>query len=113
MPITLRNSTTTTDQPQSEFYELPTSFFKLVLGNTLKFSFCYFPDKLTTLDDAEKAMLELYCERAGIKDGQTILDIGCGWGSLCLYIAKKYKNCIKTGITDSKSQKEYIDEQCR
>ncbi|XP_060673624.1 (S)-coclaurine N-methyltransferase-like [Ziziphus jujuba] len=113
MPITLRTSTTTTDQPQSDSYELPTSFFKLVLGNTLKFSCCYFPDKLTTLDDAEKAMLELYCERAGIKDGQTILDIGCGWESLCLYIAKKYKNCMVTGITDSKSQKEYIDEQCR
>ncbi|KAH7523847.1 (S)-coclaurine N-methyltransferase [Ziziphus jujuba] len=113
MPITLRNSTTTTDQPKSDTYELPTSFFKLVLGNSLKFSCCYFPDKLTTLDDAEKAMLELYCERAEIKDGQTILDIGCGWGSLCLYIAQKYNNCMITGITDLISQKEYIDEQCR
>ncbi|XP_048328828.1 (S)-coclaurine N-methyltransferase-like [Ziziphus jujuba] len=109
MPIAL-----STDQQESDIlYELPTSFFKMVLGKNLKFSCYYFSDKSSTLEDAEEAMLELYCERAQIKDGQSILDIGCGWGSLCLYIAQKYKNCSVAGITDSVSQKEYVDEQCR
>lgn len=108
MPIAVE-----TEKPKSQHYELPTSFFKLVLGKNLKYSCCYFPDKSTTLDDAEKAMLELYCQRAQIKDGQTILDVGCGWGSLSLYIAKKYKNCSVTGICNSATQKAYIEEQCR
>uniref|UniRef100_A0A2P2K8Y3 (S)-coclaurine N-methyltransferase n=1 Tax=Rhizophora mucronata TaxID=61149 RepID=A0A2P2K8Y3_RHIMU len=58
-------------------------------------------------------MLELYCERSQLKDGHTVLDIGCGWGSLCLYIAKKYSKCRVTGICNSTTQKEYIEEQCR
>lgn len=76
-------------------------------------SCCYFDDKLRTLEDAEKAMMELYCERAQIKDGHTVLDIGCGWGSLSLYIAQKYKNCRITGICNSTTQKAFIEEQCR
>ncbi|KAL9226896.1 hypothetical protein vseg_002656 [Gypsophila vaccaria] len=94
-------------------YELPTSFFKLVLGQHLKYSCCYFSDKTTSLDDAEEAMLELYCERSEIKDGQNVLDIGCGWGSLSLYIAKKYGGCRVTGVSNSVTQKAHIDEQCR
>lgn len=58
-------------------------------------------------------MMELYCERAKIQDGQSILDVGCGWGSLSLHIAKKYRNCIVTGICNSTTQKAFIDEQCR
>ncbi|KAH7523850.1 (S)-coclaurine N-methyltransferase [Ziziphus jujuba] len=102
-----------TDQPKAQHYELPTSFFKLVLGKNLKYSCCYFEEKSSTLEDAEKAMMELYCERAQIKDGQTILDIGCGWGSLSLYIAQKYRNCRVTGVCNSTTQKAFIDEQCR
>lgn len=101
------------DKPKSQHYELPTSFFKLVLGKNLKYSCCYFLDKSNTLEDAEDAMLELYCERAQVKDGQTILDVGCGWGSLSLYIAKKYKNCRITGICNSTTQKAFIEDQCR
>ncbi|RWR80305.1 S-coclaurine N-methyltransferase-like protein [Cinnamomum micranthum f. kanehirae] len=108
MPIAVE-----TDKPKSQHYELPTSFFKLVLGKNLKYSCCYFQDKSTTLEDAEKAMLELYCERAQIKGGQTILDVGCGWGSLSLYIAKKYSDCRITGICNSTTQKAYIEEQCK
>ncbi|KAH7523849.1 hypothetical protein FEM48_Zijuj06G0055700 [Ziziphus jujuba var. spinosa] len=109
VPITLR----TGPHPEHYPYALPTSFFKLILGKNLKLSCCYFADERSSLEDAEKAMLELYCERAQIKDGQSILDIGCGWGSLCLYIAQKHNNCRVTGITDSGSQKAYIDELCR
>lgn len=76
-------------------------------------SCCYFSDKSKTLEDAEQAMLELYCERSQLKDGHTVLDIGCGWGSLSLYIALKYSNCKVTGICNSTTQKAYIEKQCR
>jgi len=102
-----------TEKPKTQHYELPTSFFKLVLGKHLKYSCCYFTDTSSTLEDAEKAMLELYCERAKLKDGHSVLDIGCGWGSLCLYIAQKYSNCKVTGICNSTTQKSYIEEQSR
>lgn len=108
MPIAVE-----TDKANSQHYELPTSFFKLVLGKNLKYSCCYFQDKSSTLEDAENAMLGLYCERAQVKDGQSILDLGCGWGSLSIYIAKKYPNCCITGICNSITQKSHIEEQCR
>ncbi|KAM3282718.1 (S)-coclaurine N-methyltransferase isoform X1 [Capsicum chacoense] len=102
-----------TEKPKSQHYELPTSFFKIVLGNHLKYSCCYFKDKSSTLEDAEKAMMELYCERSELKDGHTVLDVGCGWGSLSLYIAQKYSGCKVTGICNSVTQKAHIEEQCR
>lgn len=76
-------------------------------------SCCFFPDKSSTLEDAEKAMLELYCERSQIEDGHSVLDVGCGWGSLSLYLAQKYPNCQITGICNSATQKAHIEEQCR
>ncbi|XBI11316.1 hypothetical protein VPH35_138401 [Triticum aestivum] len=108
MPIAIE-----TDTAKTQHYELPTTFFKLVLGKNLKYSSCYFPDDSSTLEDAEVAMLELYCERAQLQDGQSILDVGCGWGSLSVYIAKKYRNCNITGICNSTTQKAFIEEQCR
>lgn len=77
------------------------------------YSCCFFPDKSSSLEDAEKAMLELYCERSQLKDGLTVLDVGCGWGSLSLYIAQKYPNCQVTGVCNSTTQKTYIEEKCR
>ncbi|KAL6216827.1 hypothetical protein ACLB2K_010045 [Fragaria x ananassa] len=108
MPIAIK-----TDDAKAQHYEVPTSFFKMVLGNNLKYSCCYFTDKSSSLEDAEKAMLEMYCERSQIKDGDSVLDVGCGWGSLSLYIAEKYKNCKVTGICNSATQKAFIEEQCR
>ncbi|KAL6295986.1 hypothetical protein ACE6H2_004128 [Prunus campanulata] len=108
MPIAIK-----TDDPKAQHYEVPTSFFKIVLGKNLKYSCCYFTDGSSTLEEAEKAMLELYCERSQIKDGHTVLDVGCGWGSLSLYIAQKYRNCKVTGICNSTTQKAFIEEQCR
>lgn len=88
--------------------------FYVLIGLSLhKSSCCYFSHKSNSLEDAEIAMLELYCERSQLKDGHTVLDVGCGWGSLSLYIAQKYSNCKITGICNSKTQKEHIDEQCR
>ena len=108
MPIAIK-----TEDAKSQHYELPTSFFKLVLGKNLKYSCCYFPNESSSLEDAENAMLEMYCKRAQIQDGHTVLDVGCGWGSLSLYIARKYTNCRITGICNSKTQKAYIEEQCQ
>lgn len=107
MPIAINS-----EAPKAQHYELPTPFFKLVLGKHLKYSSAYFTTTTSTLDEAEEAMLELYCERAKVKDGQTILDIGCGWGSLTLYVAKKYPNCQVTSICNSTTQKDFIEEQC-
>nr|POF16055.1 (s)-coclaurine n-methyltransferase [Quercus suber] len=101
MPIAIK-----TDDPKTQHYELPTSFFKLC-------SCCYFSDNSKTLENAEETMLELYCERSQLKDGHTVLDVGCGWGSLSLYIAQKYSNCRVTGICNSTTQKAHIEEQCR
>ncbi|KAK9101425.1 hypothetical protein Scep_024855 [Stephania cephalantha] len=66
-----------------------------------------------TLDEAEIALLDLYCERSHIKEGHRVLDLGCGHGALTMHVARKYKNCHVTGITYSVSQKEYIEEQCK
>ncbi|PIA64715.1 hypothetical protein AQUCO_00100287v1 [Aquilegia coerulea] len=96
-----------------ESYDIPISFLNLMFGKTLKQSACYFDHEVMTLDEAEIAMHDLYCERAQIKDGQSILDVGCGHGSLMFHIAQKFKNCIVTGITNSITQKNFIEEQCR
>ncbi|KAG9133476.1 hypothetical protein Leryth_013286 [Lithospermum erythrorhizon] len=108
MPIAIQ-----TDAAKSQHYELPTSFFKLVLGKHFKYSCCLFEDTMSTLEDAEKAMLGMYCERSQLQDGHSVLDVGCGWGSLSIYIAQKYSNCKVTGICNSVTQKAHIEEQCR
>ncbi|KAI3754831.1 hypothetical protein L1987_54622 [Smallanthus sonchifolius] len=107
MPIAVK-----TEDAKSQHYELPTSFFNLVLGKNFKYSCCYFRDKSSTLEDAEEAMLQIYCEKSQLQDGHTVLDVGCGWGSLTLYIAQKYSNCKITGVCNSVTQKAHIEEQC-
>ncbi|OVA08389.1 Mycolic acid cyclopropane synthase [Macleaya cordata] len=98
----------------SKLYEAPFSFLRIKLGSTIKESCSYFKDNESmTLDEAEIAMLDLYTERAQIKDGQSVLDLGCGLGAVTLHVAKKYKNCNVTGITNSVEQKEYIEGKCK
>ncbi|XP_068635167.1 (S)-coclaurine N-methyltransferase-like [Aristolochia californica] len=104
---------TESDSLNSEMYEVPISFLKTMFGKLLKESACYFKDDSMTLDEAEAAMLDLYCERAQLKDGQKLLDLGCGQGAVTLHVAQKYKNCHVTAITNSASQKKYIEDQCR
>uniref|UniRef100_A0A6V7QRA1 (S)-coclaurine N-methyltransferase n=1 Tax=Ananas comosus var. bracteatus TaxID=296719 RepID=A0A6V7QRA1_ANACO len=96
MPIAVE-----TDKPNPSIMSYLHHFLSLCLG------------RISNTEDAEDAMLELYCERAQLRDGQTILDVGCGWGSLSLYIAKKYRNCTITGICNSITQKAFIEERCR
>ena len=102
-----------TDDPNRQHYEVPAQFFQLVLGKWLKYSCCYWPAGVSTLDAAEEAMLRLTCERARLEDGMEILDLGCGWGSLSLWIAEKYPNSSVLAVSNSRTQRAYIEAQCR
>ena len=113
--IELRNSPLAieTEAANRQHYEVPTAFFQLCLGKRLKYSSCYYPTGRESLDQAEEAMLALYGERARLADGQSILELGCGWGSLTLWIAEHYPNARITGVSNSASQREHILARCR
>jgi cyclopropane-fatty-acyl-phospholipid synthase len=111
----LRNSPVAihTDTANAQHYELPPAFFKLCLGKRLKYSGCYYPSGAESLEQAEDAMLELYGERAQLVDGQRVLELGCGWGSLTLWMAERYPNAKIVAVSNSNQQREYIETQCR
>ena len=100
-----------TTDANSQHYEVPTSFYDRVLGQHKKYSCCYFESHVSNLSTAEEAMLALSCERAGIKDGMDILELGCGWGSLTLWLGRHYPNARITAVSNSGTQKDYILEQ--
>jgi cyclopropane-fatty-acyl-phospholipid synthase len=102
-----------TDDPNKQHYEVPTEFFQVVLGKWLKYSCCYWPEGIETIDQAEEAMLHLTCDRARLEDGMDVLDLGCGWGSLSLWIAALYPNSRVVALSNSRTQGEYIERQCR
>ncbi len=95
-----------------QHYEVPTRFYQLCLGPRLKYSSCYYPTGGETLAQAEEIMLQLTCERARLMDGQDILELGCGWGSLTLWMAEKYPHSRITGVSNSATQKLHIDAEC-
>lgn len=97
-----------TGAANDQHYEVPSRFFELCLGRRLKYSSCYYPTGRETLDEAEEAMLTLYGERALLADGQRILELGCGWGSLTLWMAERYPNARITGVSNSNGQREHI-----
>lgn len=98
-----------TDAANAQHYELPSSFFAAHLGPRMKYSCCLYPTGEETLGEAERAMLECYVERAGLADGQDILELGCGWGSLSLWLARRFPNSRIVGLSNSHSQREYIE----
>jgi cyclopropane-fatty-acyl-phospholipid synthase len=102
-----------TDAANVQHYEVPAEFFQRVLGPRLKYSSCFWPQPSTTLPEAEDAMLDLFCQRAGIADGMEILELGCGWGSLCLWIAQRYPRCKVMAISNSRTQRAFIESRCR
>lgn len=111
----LRNSdnaigTQTTNRQQQE---LPAEFFQLCLGKQLKYSSCYWEDSTTSLSMAEEHMLRLYGERAELANGQRILELGCSWGSLTLWMAKRYPEARITAVSNSPMQREFIEARCR
>jgi len=100
------------DSANVQHYEVPVGFFLRVLGPRLKYSCCYWPHPETTMAGAEETMLDLFCRRASIEDGMEILELGCGWGSLCLWIAQRYPHCRILAISNSNTQREYILSRC-
>ena len=102
-----------TDDANKQHYEVPTEFFKLCLGPRLKYSSGYWPREDTTFAESEEAMLALTCERAELADGQHILELGCGWGSLTLWMAEHFPNAKITGVSNSRTQREHIEAEAR
>ena len=98
-----------TGEANEQHYELPCDFFQLVLGKHLKYSSCYYLHPSDTLEQAEARMLALTAQRAGLKDGDRILELGCGWGSLSLWMAKAFPNSNVTAVSNSRTQKQFID----
>jgi cyclopropane-fatty-acyl-phospholipid synthase len=94
-----------------QHYEVPARFFELVLGKHLKYSSALWLEGTRTLDEAEQAMLVVTSERASLTDGQRVLELGCGWGSLSLYMAEHFPHSQIVGVSNSSSQKEFIDTQ--
>ncbi len=100
-----------TQDANIQHYEVPTQFYQLCLGKRLKYSSGLWTDDVTTLDAAEEKMLALTCERAALADGQRILELGCGWGSLSLWMAEHYPQAQITGVSNSRTQKAHIDAE--
>ena len=101
------------EKANEQHYEVPPAFFENVLGKHLKYSSGYWPDGVNSLDDSEESMLELSFERAQLADGDSILELGCGWGSLTCYMASKLPNSKITAVSNSKDQKEHILNRCK
>ena len=102
-----------TDIANQQHYELPTKFFTYVLGKNLKYSCSFYSKTVKSLDEAEDNMLNLYCERTQLKDGMHILELGCGWGSLTLFMARKFPKAHITAISNSKSQCQFIENKMK
>jgi cyclopropane-fatty-acyl-phospholipid synthase len=98
-----------TDDANRQHYEIPPEFFRVVLGKRMKYSCALWCEGVTGLDAAEEAMLDTVCKRAGLKDGQRVLDLGCGWGALSFYIAERFPSCRVLALSNSHTQKAYID----
>jgi len=92
----------------AQHYEVPAEFFGLALGQHRKYSSCWWPDGVERLDEAEAAALAATCERAGLAPGQDVLELGCGWGSLTLWMAEHYPQSRITAVSNSSSQRRYI-----
>jgi cyclopropane-fatty-acyl-phospholipid synthase len=100
-----------TEKANAQHYEVPASFFTRVLGPRRKYSCCEWNDATQTLADAEAAALATTCERAGLADGQRILELGCGWGALTLWMAERYPSSTVTALSNSHSQRSFIEAE--
>jgi cyclopropane-fatty-acyl-phospholipid synthase len=100
-----------TADANEQHYEVPTPFYQYCLGRHLKYSSGYWKDGVSDLDTAERDMLELTCSRAELSDGQGVLELGCGWGSLSLFMSARFPGSTFTVVSNSRTQKQYIDAQ--
>jgi len=94
-----------------QHYEVPTEFFLLTLGHRLKYSCCHYGNDVKALDQAEISALAETCAHAEIEDGMEILELGCGWGSLSLWVAEMYPQSQITSVSNSRTQREFILER--
>ncbi len=101
------------EKANEQHYEVPTSLFEIMLGKNMKYSSCYWTDDVQDLDSAEDVSLKLTCEHATLADGMDILELGCGWGSLTLWMASHYPNSHITAVSNSNSQREHITAQAK
>ena len=98
----------TPELANEQHYEVAPEFFEAVLGRRLKYSCALWPEGVADLDAAEQCMLSLTCDRAQIRDGMRVLDLGCGWGASSLSIAENYPGCRMLAVSNSKLQREFI-----
>ena len=96
------------DLANEQHYEVPAAFFNEVLGENRKYSCCHWSGDVGNLNKAEAAALRITVERAGICDGMQVLDLGCGWGSLSLWVAEHFPNAAVTSVSNSRSQHDFI-----
>ena len=101
------------EKANEQHYEVPPEFFEYVLGKNLKYSSGYWPNGINTLDESEDSMLEKTFRRSDLKDGMHVLELGCGWGSLTCYMAKKLPNSKIVAVSNSKDQRDYINRRCK
>ena len=114
--ISRMNAANIAEVPQlanAQHYEVPAEFFYHCLGNQGKYSSCFWMHDTIDLDDAEILALQQTCDHADLQDGQHILELGCGWGSLSLWMATHYPKAQITGVSNSKSQREYIMQMAK
>jgi cyclopropane-fatty-acyl-phospholipid synthase len=107
-PIALRP-----EDANHQHYEQPPELFRIFLGPRLKYSSGFWPAGVEELSASEEAALQLVAERAGLADGQLILDLGCGWGAFSLYAAEHYPSSRILAVSNSIAQAEWIREECR
>ena len=98
-----------TKTANEQHYEVPSEFFQTFMGPHLKYSCGYWPRPDVSLAESEESMLQLTCDRAGIEDGMDILELGCGWGSLSLWMAQRYPQSRIVAVSNSRTQKNFID----
>jgi len=100
-----------TADANEQHYQVPTEFYLNALGPRLKYSSGYWPSAHTTFLESEEAMLTLTCERAALRDGQKILELGCGWGSLTFWMAEHYPNASITAVSNSYTQRLHLEAE--
>src|SRR5713226_8406286 len=100
-----------TDEATIQHFEVPAAFFALVLGPNRKYSSCFYKEPESTLQEAEEEALRQTVAHADLADGQSILELGCGWGSLSLRMARQFRNAEITAVSNSNSQRAYIQSE--
>jgi len=101
------------DEANAQHYEVPAAFFANMLGPNRKYSCCFFKEATSTLQEAEEEAVRQTVEHAGLADGQSILELGCGWGSLALWMARQFPHSQVTAVSNSNSQREFIEGEAR